>query len=117
VARCEEKEVFASGLCLLANQTRFILLRFSWPLVIGTNGCRRPGSKFGSTNQIGAYHHPSMSVFKIIPTTQQYDWGKPGKNSKVAQLASAAELPGFELDEAATYAEVCRIFSSMLVGK
>jgi hypothetical protein len=62
-------------------------------------------------------HHTSMSVFKIIPTTQQYDWGKTGKNSKVAQLAAAAELPGFELDEKATYAEVCRIFSLMLVGR
>lgn len=47
-----------------------------------------------------------MSVFKIIPTTQKYDWGKVGKNSKVA-LFAAAGSPGFELDEKAPYAEVC----------
>ncbi|XP_006461582.1 hypothetical protein AGABI2DRAFT_222394 [Agaricus bisporus var. bisporus H97] len=47
-----------------------------------------------------------MSVFKIIPTTQEYDWGKTGKNSKVAQLTTAAGLPGFELDEKTSYAEL-----------
>ncbi|KXN90326.1 Mannose-6-phosphate isomerase [Leucoagaricus sp. SymC.cos] len=46
-----------------------------------------------------------MSVFKIVPTTQQYDWGKVGKNSKVAHFA-AAGLPGFQLDEKAPYAEL-----------
>ena len=45
-------------------------------------------------------------VFKIIPTTQQYDWGKVGLDSKVAQFAVASKIPGFELDEDTPYAEV-----------
>lgn len=44
-------------------------------------------------------------VFPIIPTTQQYDWGKVGLTSKVAQFASASKTPGFKLDEKAPYAE------------
>jgi mannose-6-phosphate isomerase len=51
---------------------------------------------------------PSPTVFKIIPTTQQYDWGKIGKNAKVAQFAAASSLPGFSVDESLPYAEVCR---------
>ncbi|KAJ7027893.1 mannose-6-phosphate isomerase [Mycena alexandri] len=47
-----------------------------------------------------------MSVFKIIPTAQQYDWGKIGTSSKVAQFASASKIPGFTLDESAPYAEL-----------
>jgi len=46
-----------------------------------------------------------MSVFKIVPTIQQYDWGKVGKKSKVAFLATSG-LPGFKLEEQAPYAEV-----------
>jgi len=53
---------------------------------------------------------PMPSVFKIIPTTQRYDWGKPGSKSKVAQLAVASKLPGFQLDEDAPYAEVILVF-------
>lgn len=45
-------------------------------------------------------------VFKIIPTTQKYDWGKKGLSSKVAQFAAASKIPGFELDENAPYAEL-----------
>ncbi|KAJ6478477.1 mannose-6-phosphate isomerase-like protein [Mycena vitilis] len=45
-------------------------------------------------------------VFKIIPTAQQYDWGKIGSNSKVAQFASASQIPGFTLEESAPYAEL-----------
>ncbi|KAI0635078.1 mannos-6-phosphate isomerase [Trametes polyzona] len=45
-------------------------------------------------------------VFKIIPTTQQYDWGKVGLSSKVAQYAAACKLPGFTLDEKQPYAEL-----------
>ncbi|GJE92480.1 mannose-6-phosphate isomerase [Phanerochaete sordida] len=45
-------------------------------------------------------------VFKIIPTTQKYDWGKKGLSSKVAQFATASKIPGFELDENAPYAEL-----------
>ncbi|PCH37027.1 mannose-6-phosphate isomerase [Wolfiporia cocos MD-104 SS10] len=45
-------------------------------------------------------------VFKIIPTTQKYDWGKIGLSSKVAQYAAAAKVPGFALDEKAPYAEL-----------
>ncbi|KAJ6581109.1 mannos-6-phosphate isomerase [Mycena capillaripes] len=45
-------------------------------------------------------------VFKIIPTTQKYDWGKIGTNSKVAQFAAASKIPGFSLEESAPYAEL-----------
>ena len=45
-------------------------------------------------------------VFAIIPTTQQYDWGKRGIESKVAQFAQKAETPGFDFDESKPYAEV-----------
>ncbi|KAH8118040.1 mannos-6-phosphate isomerase [Phellopilus nigrolimitatus] len=45
-------------------------------------------------------------VFPIVPTTQQYDWGKVGLQSKVAQFANAANAPGFTLDESAPYAEL-----------
>ncbi|KAJ7594993.1 mannose-6-phosphate isomerase [Mycena floridula] len=47
----------------------------------------------------------SQPVFRITPTTQQYDWGKIGSNSKVAQLASASRIPGFVL-ESKPYAEL-----------
>jgi len=47
-----------------------------------------------------------MSVFKIVPTIQQYNWGKIGKKSKIAFLATSG-LPGFKLEEQAPYAEVC----------
>ncbi|KAI0795017.1 mannose-6-phosphate isomerase [Abortiporus biennis] len=43
-------------------------------------------------------------VFKIIPTTQKYDWGKIGLSSKVAQCAQS--IPGFQVDENAPYAEL-----------
>ncbi|KAI0777609.1 mannose-6-phosphate isomerase [Trametes elegans] len=46
------------------------------------------------------------TVFKLIPTTQKYDWGKVGLSSKVAQYAAACRLPGFTLDESAPYAEL-----------
>ena len=46
------------------------------------------------------------AVFKIIPTTQKYDWGKIGLSSKVAQYAVACKLPDFTLDANAPYAEV-----------
>ena len=49
-----------------------------------------------------------VPVFPIIPTTQQYDWGKIGLTSKVAQYASASKIPGFTLEEDAPYAEVRR---------
>ncbi|KAJ7066652.1 mannose-6-phosphate isomerase [Mycena amicta] len=45
-----------------------------------------------------------MSVFKILATAQQYDWGKIGSSSKVAQFATT--IPGFSLDETAPYAEL-----------
>lgn len=48
-------------------------------------------------------------VFKIIPTTQQYDWGKRGRDAKVAVFAEASKLPGFAVDENAPYAEVSYI--------
>ncbi|KZT20634.1 mannose-6-phosphate isomerase [Neolentinus lepideus HHB14362 ss-1] len=45
-------------------------------------------------------------IFRIVPTTQKYDWGKKGLASKVAQFAAASKIPGFELDENAPYAEL-----------
>ncbi|KIY67218.1 mannose-6-phosphate isomerase [Cylindrobasidium torrendii FP15055 ss-10] len=45
-------------------------------------------------------------VFKIVPTAQQYDWGKVGSASKVAQLAAAAAHPGFQLQDDKPYAEL-----------
>ncbi|KAJ3513804.1 hypothetical protein NLJ89_g2746 [Agrocybe chaxingu] len=46
------------------------------------------------------------AVFKIVPTTQMYDWGKTGKSSKVAQFADSSRVPGFTIDEASPYAEL-----------
>lgn len=51
-----------------------------------------------------------LKVFKIIPTTQQYDWGKRGRAAKVAVFAEASKLPGFAVDEDAPYAEVSRLY-------
>jgi mannose-6-phosphate isomerase len=48
----------------------------------------------------------ALKVFKIVPTTQQYDWGKIGREAKVAQFAEASKLPGFTVDEVKPYAEV-----------
>ena len=48
-----------------------------------------------------------MQVFKIIPTVQQYDWGKLGSSSKVAVYAQSAGLSDFRVDETKPYAEVC----------
>ena len=45
-------------------------------------------------------------VFSLIPTVQQYDWGKIGLESKVAQFANASKATDFELDENKPYAEV-----------
>jgi mannose-6-phosphate isomerase len=47
----------------------------------------------------------TITVFKIVPTIQQYDWGKLGKNSKVSQFAESS-VPGFTLDDTKPYAEV-----------
>ena len=52
------------------------------------------------------------AVFKLVPTTQKYDWGKIGLSSKVAQYAAAGKLPGFTLDEKAPYAEVSNVSAS-----
>jgi mannose-6-phosphate isomerase len=48
----------------------------------------------------------TQTVFRVVPTTQQYDWGKVGLASKVAQLAVSANTPNFTLDHSKTYAEV-----------
>jgi hypothetical protein len=59
----------------------------------------------------------SLAVFKILPTTQKYDWGKLGLTSKIAQLISQPQYAEFEpkIDEKSPYAEVyyicCRTFS------
>jgi mannose-6-phosphate isomerase len=47
-----------------------------------------------------------MKVFKIVPTVQQYDWGKLGTSSKVAVFAQSAGIPDFHVDESKPYAEV-----------
>lgn len=49
---------------------------------------------------------PVLPVFTLIPTIQNYDWGKTGSDSEVARLATASNLSGFELREKAQYAEV-----------
>jgi mannose-6-phosphate isomerase len=46
-------------------------------------------------------------VFKILPTVQQYDWGKLGTSSKVAVFARFSGLADFHVDESKPYAEVC----------
>ncbi|KAG1753004.1 mannose-6-phosphate isomerase [Suillus lakei] len=45
-------------------------------------------------------------VFRIIPTIQNYDWGKMGKDSKVAEFASGAGIRGFTLNQSVPYAEL-----------
>lgn len=45
-------------------------------------------------------------VFRIIPTIQNYDWGKKGNDSKVAEFAPGAGICGFTLNQSAPYAEV-----------
>ena len=47
-----------------------------------------------------------MTVFKIVPTVQQYDWGKLGTSSKVAVFAQSAGISDFYVDESKPYAEV-----------
>ncbi|KAF8638759.1 hypothetical protein AX17_001975 [Amanita inopinata Kibby_2008] len=47
-----------------------------------------------------------VPVFKIIPTTQQYEWGRIGSASKVAQLAASSRLPGFSINDTKPYAEL-----------
>ncbi|TDL29005.1 mannose-6-phosphate isomerase [Rickenella mellea] len=46
------------------------------------------------------------AVFPIIPTTQQYDWGKIGLQSKVAQFSKASSAEKLSIDEKAPYAEL-----------
>ncbi|KAG6815310.1 hypothetical protein H0H87_003087 [Tephrocybe sp. NHM501043] len=48
----------------------------------------------------------SPPVFKLMPTMQQYDWGKPSSTAKVAQFTMASQLPGFIIDESAPYTEL-----------
>jgi mannose-6-phosphate isomerase len=47
-----------------------------------------------------------MQAFKIVPTVQQYDWGKVGASSKVAVFAQSAGISEFSVDESKPYAEV-----------
>ncbi|KAA1465888.1 mannose-6-phosphate isomerase [Dentipellis sp. KUC8613] len=49
---------------------------------------------------------PAAPVFQIAPTVQQYDWGKPGISSKVAQFARTAGISDFSVTEDAPYAEL-----------
>ncbi|EIW74209.1 mannose-6-phosphate isomerase [Coniophora puteana RWD-64-598 SS2] len=45
-------------------------------------------------------------VFRIAPTSQSYDWGKVGEDSKVAQLSAGAGIPGFTVKQSTPYAEL-----------
>lgn len=54
------------------------------------------------------------TVFKIVPTTQQYDWGKKGRDSTVAQLSQAYEAQGFNIVDGSPYAEV-RLLSNLIM--
>jgi hypothetical protein len=42
----------------------------------------------------------------ISPGANNYDWGKPGKTSAVANFAAATH-DGFTIEEEKPYAEVC----------
>ncbi|ODN99077.1 mannose-6-phosphate isomerase [Cryptococcus amylolentus CBS 6273] len=46
-----------------------------------------------------------MSLFKIAPGVQSYDWGKKGSSSLAAQLGTTS-IPDFKIDESKTYAEL-----------
>ncbi|WVQ84608.1 mannose-6-phosphate isomerase [Cryptococcus sp. DSM 104549] len=46
-----------------------------------------------------------MSIFKLAPGIQSYDWGKKGSASLAAQLALNC-IPDFAIDEDKTYAEL-----------
>ncbi|KAG1885407.1 RmlC-like cupin domain-containing protein [Suillus subluteus] len=45
-------------------------------------------------------------VFRLIPATQNFPWGKKGSSSLVAQLADGAGIPDFKTDESKSYAEM-----------
>lgn len=45
-------------------------------------------------------------VFRLIPATQNYPWGKKGSSSLVAQLADGSGIPDFKINESNSYAEV-----------
>ena len=45
-------------------------------------------------------------VFKIIPTTQKYDWGKIGSDSAAAKFAAATPSDTFSIQSDKPYAEV-----------
>jgi len=45
-------------------------------------------------------------VFRLIPATKSYPWGKKGSSSLAAQLAEGAGIPEFKIDESKHYAEL-----------
>lgn len=45
-------------------------------------------------------------VFRLIPATLNYPWGKKGSSSLAAQLADGAGIPDFKIDESKSYAEI-----------
>ena len=47
----------------------------------------------------------STGIFKLAPGIQDYAWGKKGSASLAARLA-AVSVPGFQIDDEKTYAEV-----------
>ena len=46
-----------------------------------------------------------MSMFKLVPGIQSYDWGKLGENSKAAKFAQVS-IPNFVIENDKPYAEV-----------
>lgn len=46
------------------------------------------------------------SVYRLSCKVQEYDWGKGGSSSLVAQLAPNAKGPAFTLNKDGSYAEV-----------
>jgi mannose-6-phosphate isomerase len=49
------------------------------------------------------------AVFKLTPTVQSYEWGKIGRQSKVAQLAEAGKAADLTVEDHKPYAEVCAL--------
>lgn len=55
------------------------------------------------------------SVYRLSCKVQDYDWGKSGSSSLVAQLAPNAKGPAFTLSEDGSYAEVSDASSDTLI--
>lgn len=56
-------------------------------------------------------------VYRLSCSVQEYDWGKPGSSSLVAQFAPNAKGPAFTLSEDGSYAEVSRRIRDISAAK